>query len=327
MPIPRSVYRAIRSAQPDIHFKCEDQRLRIPAATRTWLVSEIFGNVDVQELKTLISGDAAGYSQPFTKCQVYAIASFTNTSGSLVKIRETRYWPRAPTYQTGSQDATMFTNVGSWQSSAGLGGYASIPNSANNEYWYWPEAGTALECSYAWTLYRPARRQRVRVVRPGRTVTFVYKFNVYLDELRWNMSINDNSSAPGVTRRAVFEITTEQGLVPSGATYEVLHGATSVPGLLHAKLAWKWKYRWAFGNRPSITGSLLPSGITRASFGQAGHSVVARRGQGMAFLPSYAETADDTATVQNLRNRRLVQQVNINPLVEADGDAFIPNVS
>lgn len=330
LPVPRSLYRALRQAQPDIHFAAYDTRVPINTHTRTLFGSEIFAGADVTTLSTLISGDAAGATQPFTKVQVYAVAAFTNGSATTVKIRETRYWARAPSYQSLAADINFIQNPGAWESQGAggsLGAYDSVPDAANNQYWNWPEAGTVAECAYFWTLYRPARRARVRVVKPGQTVQFVYKFNVYLDELRWNNTLSDpNNAQVGVQRRAIYELQTETGLAFTGATKEEVRSGIALPGLLFHRLVTKWKYRWAFANRPSITGSNLATGLTRASFASDMHGWLSRKTAGVGVAPSYQHLDGDTIVEQGHRNEESVRNVNINFHSAADGSKFVPDV-
>lgn len=321
LPVPRAAFRALREAQPDIYFAAFDNRAPINAHTRTISNLEIFGGNDISTLKTLISGDAAGYTQPFTKLQFYGILAWTNASGVTVKIRETRYWPRAPSYQTSAQDLVTLTSVGSWEGpgSGGVGPYADVPSAANNEYWFWPEGGTVAECAYFWTLYRPAKRVRVRVVRPGKTVQFVYKFNVYLDELRWNMALNDTTTTPGVTRRAIYELQTETGVAYTGATQETVRSGIALPGLMYNRFVTKWKYRWAYGNRPSISGSNLASGLTRASFANTMHGLLGRKSDTLGYIASETENATDSIANQDLRMKHLARSAQQNFVIDAAG--------
>lgn len=320
LPVPRSALRALRQAQPDIHFQAFDSRVPITTHARSLFRGEIFSTADVNSLQTLISGDAAGYTRPFTKCQVYAIGAFTNASGVSVKIRETRYWARAPSYLSSADDSALLTNSGSWESGAGNGGYADVPTTANNEYWYWPEAGTIGECAYFWTLYRPAKRVRVRIVKPGHTVQFAYKFNVYLDELKWALaSDSSNGAVPGVHRRVMYELQTETGVAYTGALQETVRSGIALPGLLYHRFVTKWKYRWAFGNRPSITGSNLASGLTRASFENGMHGLLARKTLGLGYIAAEAENVDDTSALQQARMRHLAQSAQDNFVIDASG--------
>ena len=163
-------------------------------------------------------------------------------------------------------------------------------------------------------------------MNPGKTVTFVYKFNVYMDELRWNMATADTTTTPGVTRRSLFEIQTETGLAATGATMETIQSGIALPGLLFQKYQAKWKYRWAFANRPSITGSNLASGITRNSFGNTMRGWLARKDNNIGFVAPYTYLDGDTITEQSARNEANTRSVNINFDAAADGTRFVPDV-